>query len=108
MYLPNRRKDATFTVDTEGFFYMRSTDADNARHFFRSQERLFCFNGQWYFATREGDCGPFPSKEIARQEVSRYINERAALSGFQDSRVPGIAPALAVTDDLSLELVPLD
>ena len=87
---------------------MRSTDADKDRHFFRSQERLFCFNGQWYFATREGDCGPYPSKEIARQEVTRYISERAALSGFQDSRDQAPAPARAVNDDLSLALVPLD
>lgn len=87
---------------------MRSTDADNDRHFFRSQERLFCFNGQWYFATREGDCGPFPSKEIARQEVSRYISERAALSGFQDSRDHESEQSRAATGDLSLALMPLD
>jgi hypothetical protein len=87
---------------------MRSTDSDKARHFFRSQERLFCFNGQWYFATREGDCGPYPSKEIARQEVSRYINERAELSGFQDSREHASAQPRAVSDDLSLALLPLD
>ena len=87
---------------------MRSTDADdNKRHFFRSQERLFCFNGQWYFATREGDSGPFPTKDIARAEVARYISERAALRGFQESRKQG-----AVTDrrahDLGLTLVPMD
>ena len=87
---------------------MRSTDADKSRHFFRSQERLFCFNGQWYFATREGDCGPFPTKDIARTEVARYITERAALRGFQNSRKTQAAADDALPDDLSLALVPLD
>jgi hypothetical protein len=87
---------------------MRSSDADSkSRHFFRSQERLFCFNGQWYFATREGDCGPFPTKDIARNEVARYINERAALRGFQESRKEGVA-ATRRSLDLGLALVPLD
>lgn len=87
---------------------MRSTDADQPRHFFRSQERLFCFNGQWYFATREGDCGPFPSKEIARSEVARYISDRAALRGFQASRKVAANGGELLPDELSLALVPMD
>lgn len=87
---------------------MRSTDADKSRHFFRSQERLFCFNGQWYFATREGDCGPFPSKDIARSEVARYISERSALRGFQDSRKVAANGGDSLPAELSLALVPMD
>ena len=97
-----------FTDEMEGFRIMRNTDADQSRHFFRSQERLFCFNSQWYFATREGDCGPFPTKDIARTEVSRYINERAALRGFQDSRTPGVNGHEDLPADLSLALVPME
>lgn len=93
---------------------MRSTDADdNKRHFFRSQERLFCFNGQWYFATREGDNGPFPTKDIARAEVARYISERAALRGFQESRFQESRKKEEAKNsgravDLGLTLVPMD
>jgi hypothetical protein len=87
---------------------MRSTDVDQYRHFFRSQERLFCFNGQWFFATREGDCGPFPTKDIARAEVTRYISERAALRSFQDSRKVPASGAELLPDELSLALVPMD
>jgi hypothetical protein len=87
---------------------MRSTDPkDSNRRFFRSQERIFCTNGQWYFATREGECGPFPSKEIARSEVERYLAERDALRDFERSRREeareGVLPS-----ELSLALVPLD
>lgn len=91
---------------------MRSTDADEiSRRFFRSQERLFCFNGQWFFATREGDCGPFPTKEIARAEVTRYIAEKAALVEFQKSRRE--APERETRDRetsgaLGLSLIPID
>ncbi len=86
---------------------MRSTDpANTTRRFFRSGERIFSTNGQWYFATREGECGPFPSKDVARQEVQRYLVERAALSGFQDSRREALHDELP--RELGLALVPLD
>ena len=87
---------------------MRSTDPkDSDRRFFRSPERIVCMNGQWYFATREGECGPFASKEIARREVERYLTERDALRGFERARREeardGVLPS-----ELSLALVPLD
>jgi len=86
---------------------MRSTDGnDNSRHFFRSQERLFCLNGKWYFATREGDCGPFPTKDIARAEISRYIADRKALIEFRESRRDS-ADAQAAADP-GISLVPMD
>lgn len=106
MYLPDRRKNVKIHGRYEGFSDMRSTDADQSRHYFRSQERLFCFNGQWYFATREGDCGPFASKDIAKSEVVRFLHEREALNGFQNSRDSGSVMDLPA--DLSLALIPID
>lgn len=97
-------------TSTSGQSDMRSTDADDkSRSFFRSQERLFCFNGQWFFATREGDCGPFPTKEIARAEVTRYIAEKAALIDFQNSREEAPEPPRRKAEGaLDLALIPFE
>lgn len=39
--------------------------------------RLFSIGFQWYFATREGDRGPFPSKEEAEAELTLFLREKA-------------------------------
>jgi len=45
---------------------MRRTDPeDTTRSYFRSRERVFCLNGRWFYSTREGDLGPFRSKQEA-------------------------------------------
>ena len=40
----------------------------------RSTERLFRRQGQWYFQTREGDRGPFNSREAAKVELERFAD----------------------------------
>ncbi len=66
---------------------MRRSDPENTtRSFFRSQDRVFSLNGQWFFATREGEIGPFPCREQALREVARYAAERTALERFQKAR----------------------
>lgn len=65
---------------------MRRDDADTTRSYFRSETRLFNLNGSWYFATREGDQGPFASRDLAHAEALRYANERQSLCGFQEAR----------------------
>jgi hypothetical protein len=63
---------------------MRHTDPENTtRSYFRSQTRLFMMNGSWYFSTREGDNGPFGSRQQAVDEVARYIKGRRDLERFQ-------------------------
>jgi len=64
---------------------MRQGDSE-PRNYFRSETRLFNLNGSWYFATREGDQGPFASRDRAQAEAQRYANERLSLCGFQASR----------------------
>jgi hypothetical protein len=52
---------------------MRAGDNDEKRYF--RSERIFTMNGDWYYFTREGECGPYPSREIARRELARYVSE---------------------------------
>ena len=61
-------------------------------------------NGQWYFTAREGDIGPFRTRELALSEVVRYARERQDLDSFQAARQrrPGTSP------DLALEILPMD
>lgn len=66
---------------------MRRTDPENTnKRYFRTQERLFSMNGQWYFTAREGDIGPFRTREIALKEIARYVREREDLDDFQKAR----------------------
>jgi Domain of unknown function (DUF6316) len=66
---------------------MRRREDKTDKTYFRS-ERLFCLNGQWYFSTREGEHGPFASKDIAARTLKRFVNDKVELDGFQRSRVP--------------------
>lgn len=66
---------------------MRRTDPEqSSKRYFRTQERVFAMNGQWYFTAREGDVGPFTTRERALDEVARYAQERQDLERFQNSR----------------------
>ena len=40
---------------------------------FRSSERFVRIDGAWWFSTREGDEGPFATREAARNGLRRYI-----------------------------------
>lgn len=66
---------------------MRRTDPENStRRYFRAQDRVFTQNGQWFFTAREGEIGPFHSRETAIKEVTRYVQERSDLERFQQAR----------------------
>ncbi len=43
-------------------------------------------NGSWFFATREGDRGPFASQDRAVAEMKRFITEQVELASFQKDR----------------------
>ena len=94
---------------------MRKTDDPNeTKRYFRASGRTLQMNGGWFFATREGDVGPFPTQAAADAELKRFVDERVALSGFQDSRcarAESLAARLAKAQEESsiptLELVPL-
>ena len=59
-------------------------------------------NGAWYFVTREGEEGPYPSESEARMEVARYIRGQTDLLSFQTAREE------VQTKARTLELVALD
>jgi hypothetical protein len=100
---------------------MRRTDPESTtRSFFRSKERVFVLNGQWFYTTREGENGPFPSRETALKEANRFVVERQDLDRFQKNREretklkkqPGyswsIEPKGEIEMDLSLEKLVLE
>jgi hypothetical protein len=65
---------------------MRRTDPEGTRRYFRTEDRIFLLNGQWFFAAREGDVGPFESREAAMREGTRHVRERIDLERFQNGQ----------------------
>ena len=66
---------------------MRLEDPRNSdKRYFRSTDRLICQNGDWYFLTREGEQGPYPSREAAREALEFFTSEKSDLYSFQKSR----------------------
>ncbi len=47
--------------------------------------RMFSIGTEWYFATREGDRGPFQSREEAEAELALYLRGKAT----EDERIGG-------------------
>ena len=68
---------------------MRHDDPQKKRYY-RSSERVFRMNEVWFFATREGDQGPYVSQNEAEREVSRYILEKTELESFQNQRTAAV------------------
>ncbi len=67
---------------------MRKDDATDSTQF-RSADRVFCLNGQWFFQTREQDHGPFTSRGAATVELERYVTEMDFFSDVKDPAEPG-------------------
>lgn len=88
---------------------MRHDDHER-KSYFRSPDRVFKINGAWYFATREGDQGPFTSEAQVHMEIKRFITEQTELAEFQKSRDVVRKRALALADDddygPSIEVLP--
>jgi hypothetical protein len=68
---------------------MRKDDTTEKK-VFRTVDRFFQANGHWYFSAREGDIGPFRSRERAREEAQAYIRAR--------TEAPAAEPARGRTD----------
>ena len=64
---------------------MRHTD-DSERTFFRSPTRIIHQNGGWYFASREGEHGPYPREAVAQREASRYARDCASWRSYEEAR----------------------
>ena len=57
---------------------MRKSD-DNKKSFFRSSDRLFRVDDNWFAETREGDIGPFSSRGDASRALRQHIGEQESL-----------------------------
>ena len=69
---------------------MRSDDQNRSTHF-RSGDRVFCMNGDWFFQTREDDHGPYRSREEAEIELARYAKEMNYLDAMDKPPAPETA-----------------
>ena len=84
---------------------MRRREDTEDKTYFRC-ERVFGMNGQWYFGSREGDCGPFATPAIARRALERFISEKVELDAFQRSREREIPkPKSTLAERLQLDNV---
>ena len=63
----------------------RRGDAGN-KVFYRSDTRILRLNDQYFFASREGDQGPFNSEIEAHRELQRHIAAHNELQNFQLKR----------------------
>ncbi|MDH3644967.1 MAG: DUF6316 family protein [Gammaproteobacteria bacterium] len=89
---------------------MRKKDHDDGTHF-RSKDRVFCMNGEWFFETREDDHGPYATREAAEVDLSRYIDEMSYLDGADKPPAPAMAKSTGKLADLKtsdLQLVDKD
>ncbi len=54
---------------------MRKSDTDQkAIKHYRTRERFFRQDDQWFFQTREGARGPFKTREAAERELGRFVD----------------------------------
>ena len=54
---------------------MRKTDDSSISiRYFRAGDRFFRVEDQWFYATREGNEGPFASKELAERHMKNFVD----------------------------------
>ena len=76
--------------------------------YFRS-ERLYRINGEWFFAAREGEMGPYPTENAARRAIQQFITEMSELAHWQQVREQGCEEVHpTIHTPLELELIPIE
>ena len=63
-------------------------------------------NGQWFFTTREGEQGPYHSRDVALKEVARFVQERKASEQLKDQRLRPLRNNERIDLEIIPELVP--
>ncbi|MGK0260569.1 MAG: hypothetical protein ACI96M_004021, partial [Candidatus Azotimanducaceae bacterium] len=53
---------------------MRKADDNSTSQRFRAGTRFFCVNAQWFYTLREGDEGPFRSKQDAERHLKTFLS----------------------------------
>ena len=64
---------------------MRNSDDRPVDHD-RSATRYYQRDGVWYYATREGEHGPYPSREDAEDDARRYAGLHSHLENNRSER----------------------
>ena len=54
----------------------RQLDAPELRPPFRAPDRLFSVGSQWFFTAREGDNGPYETREYAEAALAHFLLQR--------------------------------
>jgi hypothetical protein len=62
---------------------MRSSDSRPGTHF-RAGSRFYQENGLWFYSTREGEHGPFSSKEDAEADARLYAGLHSHIAQIKD------------------------
>ncbi len=62
---------------------MRDTDENEKIRHFRLGNRFFNENGSWWYHTREGEEGPFKSREQAEAAMARYVASIKSMQEFK-------------------------
>lgn len=70
-------------------------DDEKRKTYFRTEDRLFQINDQWWFATREGDMGPYASRQAAQDELTAYMLEKRGSIELTDRGIEGREPGEA-------------
>lgn len=52
----------------------RQSDSQGSGTYPRSPSRTYERNGQWYYASREGEFGPFASEAEAVEDLEAYVS----------------------------------
>lgn len=64
---------------------MRKNDEKAARYF-RSSDRFVRSDSTWWFTTREGDQGPYHSREEAELALRRYVDAQQMAEDLREQR----------------------
>jgi len=67
---------------------MRSSDHRPADHD-RSATRYYQQQGAWFYSTREGEHGPYPTREAAEEDARRYAGLHSHLKNTRSERSKG-------------------
>ncbi len=70
---------------------MRETDEESRIRHFRTGHRYFCQNGRWWFSTREGEEGPYNSREQAEAALARYVESIKLMKKYQAEQAEKIS-----------------
>ncbi len=77
------REEVYERIQKEQKTLVRKSDTTEKKYY-RSPDRIISREGQWYFQTRQGDRGPYDTREAAELRLERYVDTM----GFVEENKP--------------------